>query len=315
VVTTQVHELATYVFDEARFAGRQGEKGFQHIRCRPCPSLKLATGATQQPDLALFDESPSLSAFAKRYPTILWEVAYTQSSAYVAEKSARWITQSCCRVRLVIVIDIIVGKKPSLTLELEGKEDKDKNDDKDDKDKEDKEDKEDDKDDKDEDDNEDGKYWISKSIPREIRASEIREIWCHFWEPDPPKKLTQPAKAQNIGVLVRTDADGVLERQGRTAPPVRSYSYIQLIDNKYVQFSARVTKTVKVGSIFLLGANNPSFAHPCPGLPISFQTQACPSTNSSPSTSLISPASSRNDWPGGLQYLPQRHFGGGFCSF
>ena len=171
--------------------------------------------------------NPGLHLTLERYPTMVWEVALTQSSSDLAEAAARWIAASLCRVQVVVAIDIISGTKrlrmdltPSRPNDGEGAG---------------------------EDANtvgssqNEGVKWVSQSVLDVIREKGIKEIWCQLWEPSKVEEL-KTVSENDMNVLTRNDG----KRKGR-AEPGKEFYCIQRAGDLILKCHAHASQTFKVG--------------------------------------------------------------------
>jgi hypothetical protein len=74
----------------------------------------LADGI-KSPNLSLYEENPQTKAITDCWPTVVWEVGYSQSAAKLAYDLARYVACSQARVQLAIGLNIErnpLGPKP-----------------------------------------------------------------------------------------------------------------------------------------------------------------------------------------------------------
>ncbi len=74
-------------------------------------SLVQLQGDKKSADYALFDATPGMHAIFRKYPTLVCEVAYAETSAKLAEDCGRWIACSLGRILLAVGLDITLKKK------------------------------------------------------------------------------------------------------------------------------------------------------------------------------------------------------------
>ena len=223
------HEIASFLYNGAEHGDPQYWPGslegapqevgrLPNIMTRPNPDCRLEDRTTKQPDFSLFDYTPTLSPALKDFPTVVWEVARTQSSKSLTEDAARWITASLCRTQLVIAIDIVLDQNPR-SAPRDGEEDGEGE----------VESKE----------GEDQKGWVSTVTLNTIQKKGIKEIWCQFWEPDELVYLDAAPTAQHMNVVIRDDYSAADHRATR-------YSCIQAIGNRIIKCFASAKKTQQV---------------------------------------------------------------------
>jgi len=75
--------------------------------------IELVDGLKKAPDCSFADSDPNIPPDARSFPTIIWEVAVTESSAKLAMDCGRFIACSQGRGLLAIGIDIKRGKDDS----------------------------------------------------------------------------------------------------------------------------------------------------------------------------------------------------------
>jgi len=87
----------------------EGSHNPPHLIHRGQVTLPLVDGR-KSADFSLADNTPGLPKILAVFPTLIWEIAYTQTSQELAAICARWIACSLGRVLLVIGIDIVEKK-------------------------------------------------------------------------------------------------------------------------------------------------------------------------------------------------------------
>jgi len=85
--------------------------GPPHIDTFGSAEVVLASGTRKAPDQNFVDSTPGRPIRLKGWPTVVFEVAWTQTSNNLAEVCGRWVAASCGKVNLAIGIDIIVKPK------------------------------------------------------------------------------------------------------------------------------------------------------------------------------------------------------------
>jgi len=72
--------------------------------------VRLVNGV-KSPDYSLIDSTPGLAKRLKGIPTVVFEVAFSESSRNLAEDCGRWVACSRAQVRVAIGLDIVMKKK------------------------------------------------------------------------------------------------------------------------------------------------------------------------------------------------------------
>jgi hypothetical protein len=85
--------------------------GPPHIDTFGSAEVVLADGMRKAPDQNFVDSTPGRLLRLKGWPTVVFEVAWTQMSNNLAEVCGQWIAASCGKVNLAVGIDIIVRPK------------------------------------------------------------------------------------------------------------------------------------------------------------------------------------------------------------
>ncbi len=116
---TAAHEVADQAFSCVVWGSEEYWPKFQghttqgshkpHLKHRGQVTLPLVNGR-KSADFSLADNTPGLPNVFAVFPTLVWEVAYTQPSRELAATCARWIACSLGRVLLAIGIDIVEKK-------------------------------------------------------------------------------------------------------------------------------------------------------------------------------------------------------------
>ncbi len=246
------HEIAACIYhsanpgDEKYWPGGEAEGvlrergNLPYLNSLANPDCKLEDGTWKQPDYAVQDKSPGLDPTLVNYPTLVWEVARTQSSSNLAEAAARWIAASLCRVQLVIAIDIILGTKklrmdltPS-TLRIVQEEGEGAG--------------------AEEDTNAVGSSqkieaspkWVSQSVLSQIKEKGIKEIWCQLWEQAEVEEL-KTLPEEHMNVLVRNDGLEKVEKRKGVGEPGKKFYCIQQAGSLILKCHAHASRTFKVG--------------------------------------------------------------------
>jgi hypothetical protein len=76
-----------------------------NIRLGGSTDVKLTDGI-KCPDFSLYEDHPAKEALTKAYPTVVWEVAYSEDEKKLAHDLGRLLVCSHSRVRLAIGIKI-----------------------------------------------------------------------------------------------------------------------------------------------------------------------------------------------------------------
>ena len=115
------HEIMDAIFIRFFRSGGAGSdtagddlEGQGHINSLGSADIELVDGIKKSPDFSFSDSDPNIPPEARSFPTIIWEVALTESSAKLAVDCGRFIACSQGRGLLAIGIDIKHGNDDEL---------------------------------------------------------------------------------------------------------------------------------------------------------------------------------------------------------
>ena len=101
--------------------------GPPHIHSFGAAEMTLANGTKKAPDDSLIDDTPGKPIRLKGWPTVVFEMAWSQTSKELAEICGRWVAGSEAKVNLAIGIDVILKyEKPKREKDKKGKKKEEK---------------------------------------------------------------------------------------------------------------------------------------------------------------------------------------------
>jgi hypothetical protein len=231
---TAAHEVADKAYNvvvwgpKEYWPDHQGNEGAlkpPHLDHRGQTTLALVNGR-KSADFSLVDCTPGLADILAVFPTIVWEVAYTQTSRELAEVCARWIACSLGRVLLAVGIDIVEGlslkTKKAKSEKAKAKSEKTKS--------------------------EKTKSEKTKSE----KKKECTRVDCILWELVESETLPSVPEGETLNKLVRCDGlEDNFERVVSVAPGTKYYCISGLLEGgkkgpPFIKYVAGVTRSFQV---------------------------------------------------------------------
>ena len=195
--------------------------GPPHIDTFGSAEVVLADGVTKAPDQSLLDGTPGRPARLKGWPTVAFEVAWSQTSKNLAEVCGRWVAASIGKVNLAIGIDIIVREKKDNT---KGED----------------EDREDGKGREASAKGEDGgeKKRKEKKV-KQNNSKELAQLWISLWELVDAEPLSHsPPASEPVNELIRSDGYQENPLVLDDFPPATKFTCVSPFENFPEQIAA-----------------------------------------------------------------------------
>jgi hypothetical protein len=208
--------------------------GPPHVDYFGSAEVELADGTRKAPDQGLLDTTPGGPKRLKGWPTVVFEMAWTQTSKELAVVCGRWVAASEAKVNLAVGIDVILKnekgdgksgqdkkgknkkgknkKGKNKEAEVEGGEDECEDE------------LEDAEAEKEEAKNEKAKGNLKKRKEREEENKEIAQLWVTLWEvvdAEPLMKTSGPIKD-----LLRADGEQEDPLTLTDVPPATKFTFI-----------------------------------------------------------------------------------------
>jgi hypothetical protein len=200
--------------------------GPPHIDSFGSAEVKLADRTRKAPDYSLVDATPGRPIRLKGWPSVVFELAWTQTSKEVAEVCGRWVAGSEAKVKLAICIDVILKYEKGKDKRSKDKRSKDKKGNN-------KEDSEEggegnnrDNEAEEEAENEEVKNDKRKLKKRKQREAdkEIAQLWVSLWEVVEAEPLMETSEP--INELLRADGEQDDPFVSTNVPPATRFTFV-----------------------------------------------------------------------------------------